>query len=186
MMFSHYENYSVKVHIFWEGHKILGNLHQLFDWYYTGQIIGGDFAKFCGLLRKYELYLLFTEFTKPIALFSLFALIFSTVNNVFCTLPSKNLKNTLNKHKKENKLLFTSFHHSTSSPVWADLSCNVICLNSSVCCLSKLGSKRVLLSWNSGFCNKWSRPSSTIPELYGPEIKLKKIDWYGKWIQKDF
>ena len=46
----------VKLHIFWEGHKILQNLHQLFDWQYIGQIIGGDFAKFCGLLRKYELY----------------------------------------------------------------------------------------------------------------------------------
>ena len=23
-----------KVHIFWEGHKILQNLHQLFDWQY--------------------------------------------------------------------------------------------------------------------------------------------------------
>ena len=32
------------------------NLHQLFDWQYIGQIIGGDFAKFCGLLRIYELY----------------------------------------------------------------------------------------------------------------------------------
>ena len=42
-----------KVHIFWEGHKILRNLHQLFDWQYIGQIIGGDFAKFCGLLRIY-------------------------------------------------------------------------------------------------------------------------------------
>ena len=29
------------------------DLHQLFDWQY---IIGGDFAKFCGLLRIYELY----------------------------------------------------------------------------------------------------------------------------------
>ena len=47
---------SYKVHIFWEGHKILPNLHQLFDWHYIGQIIGGDFAKFCGLLRIYELY----------------------------------------------------------------------------------------------------------------------------------
>ena len=27
------------------------NLHQLFDWQYIGQIIGGDFAKFCGLRR---------------------------------------------------------------------------------------------------------------------------------------
>ena len=42
-----------KVHIFCEGHKILRNLHQLFDWQYIGQIIGGDFAKFCGLLRIY-------------------------------------------------------------------------------------------------------------------------------------
>ena len=33
------------------------NLHQLFDWQYIGQIIiGGDFAKFCGLLRIYEIY----------------------------------------------------------------------------------------------------------------------------------
>ena len=33
------------------------NLHQLFDWQYIGQIIGGDFAKFCGLLIIYELYM---------------------------------------------------------------------------------------------------------------------------------
>ena len=26
-----------------------------FDWQYIGQIIDGDFAKFCGLLRIYEL-----------------------------------------------------------------------------------------------------------------------------------
>ena len=39
-----------KVHIFWEGH------HQSFDWQYIGEIIGGKFAKFCGLLRIYELY----------------------------------------------------------------------------------------------------------------------------------
>ena len=31
------------------------NLHQLFDWQYK-YIIGEDFAKFCGLLRIYELY----------------------------------------------------------------------------------------------------------------------------------
>ena len=45
-----------KVHIFWKGHKILQNPQQLFDWQYIGQIIGGDFAKFCGLPRIYELY----------------------------------------------------------------------------------------------------------------------------------
>ena len=32
------------------------NLHCRFDRYYIGQIYGGDFAKICGLLRIYELY----------------------------------------------------------------------------------------------------------------------------------
>ena len=32
------------------------NLHCRFDRYYIGQIYGGDFTKFCGLLRIYELY----------------------------------------------------------------------------------------------------------------------------------
>ena len=45
-----------KVHIFWEGHKILQNLQCRFDWHYIGQIYGGDYSKFCGLLRIYELY----------------------------------------------------------------------------------------------------------------------------------
>ena len=40
-----------KVPIFWEGHKILRNLHQLFVLCTASQIIGGDFAKFCGLHR---------------------------------------------------------------------------------------------------------------------------------------
>ena len=42
-----------KVHIFWEGHKNLRNLHLIFDWHYIGTT-GGDFTKFCGLLRIYE------------------------------------------------------------------------------------------------------------------------------------
>ena len=32
----------VKVHIFWEGQKILLNLHRKFDCYYIGQIYGGE------------------------------------------------------------------------------------------------------------------------------------------------
>ena len=44
------------VHIFWEGHKVLRNLHRRFVLYSNGQIYGGDFTKFCGLLRIYELY----------------------------------------------------------------------------------------------------------------------------------
>ena len=56
-LFTEMSNHPImfKVHIFWEGHKILRNLHQLFDWQYLGQIISGDSAKFCGLLRN-ELY----------------------------------------------------------------------------------------------------------------------------------
>ena len=45
-----------KVHIFWEGHKILQNLHHRFDRYNIGQVYGGDFVKIWGLLRIYELY----------------------------------------------------------------------------------------------------------------------------------
>ena len=46
----------VKIHLLWEGHKIFQNLHHRFDSYYIGQIYSGDFPKFCGLLRIYELY----------------------------------------------------------------------------------------------------------------------------------
>ena len=44
-----------KVHIFWEGHKILRNLPCRFVLCSNSQIYGRDFAKFCGLLRIYEL-----------------------------------------------------------------------------------------------------------------------------------
>ena len=46
----------LKVHIFWEGHKILQNLPLTFDCMYCMQKLGEDFAKFCGLLRIDELY----------------------------------------------------------------------------------------------------------------------------------
>ena len=46
----------LKVHIFWEGHKILRNLHRRFVLCSASQIYGGGFAKFCGNLRIYELY----------------------------------------------------------------------------------------------------------------------------------
>ena len=44
-----------KVHIFWEGYKILRNLPLTFDCIYCSQKLAEDFAKFCGLLRIYEL-----------------------------------------------------------------------------------------------------------------------------------
>ena len=50
----HCKAFRDKVHIFWS-HKILRNLHQLFVLCTASQIIGGDFAKCCGLLRIYEL-----------------------------------------------------------------------------------------------------------------------------------
>ena len=46
----------IKVHIFREGQKILRNLPLTFDYSSYSQKLGKDFAKFCGLLRIYELY----------------------------------------------------------------------------------------------------------------------------------
>ena len=45
-----------KVHIFWEGHKILRNLHLTFDWHYLHRTkVRWRFCKMFGLLRIYEL-----------------------------------------------------------------------------------------------------------------------------------
>ena len=46
-----------KVHIFSAGHEILRNLHLTFVLCSASQKLGKDLAKFCGLLRIYELYL---------------------------------------------------------------------------------------------------------------------------------
>ena len=46
---------STEVHIFRKDHKILQNLHLTFDYSIYSQKLGEDFAKFCGLLRIYEL-----------------------------------------------------------------------------------------------------------------------------------
>ena len=50
------QNYicQIKIQLFWEGHKILQNLHQLFDWQYIGQIIVGDFEKFLVLFFHWD------------------------------------------------------------------------------------------------------------------------------------
>ena len=47
--FSEYINFSR------EGNKSLRNLHRIFLLCSTSQIYSGDFAKFCGLLRIYQL-----------------------------------------------------------------------------------------------------------------------------------
>ena len=54
----HFDSFFVKVHIFWEGHKIFRNLHLTFDYSTYSQKLGKDFAKFCGLL----IYMNFTNF----------------------------------------------------------------------------------------------------------------------------
>ena len=53
-----------KVHIFWEGHTFLQNLHRIFVLCSNGEIYGGDFAKFSGLFRIYELYDIIWNFQK--------------------------------------------------------------------------------------------------------------------------
>ena len=52
---------NVKVHILWEGHIVLRNLHLTFVLCSASQKLGEDFAKNCGLLRIYELYELFQK-----------------------------------------------------------------------------------------------------------------------------
>ena len=47
-------NTYTKVHMFWEGHKILRNLHLRFVLCSASQIYSGDFSKFCGLLSIYK------------------------------------------------------------------------------------------------------------------------------------
>ena len=46
-----------KVHIFREGHRLLRNLHQLVDWQYIGQMIGGDFAKLVAFSEYMNIYI---------------------------------------------------------------------------------------------------------------------------------
>ena len=45
-----------KVHTFWEGHKILWNLHSRFDVYYIGKSKEVILQKICDLLTKPQLY----------------------------------------------------------------------------------------------------------------------------------
>ena len=51
------ESHYIKVHLFWEGHEFLRNIHCRFVLCSNGQIHDGDFAKFCELLRIYEFYI---------------------------------------------------------------------------------------------------------------------------------
>ena len=51
------------------------NLQRKFDRYYIGQIYGGDFAKFCGLLRIYGLYQLQIGFKPYVKFHAKFAML---------------------------------------------------------------------------------------------------------------
>ena len=50
------------------------NLHRRFVLCSKGQIYGGDFAKFCGLLRIYELYLIYHNSPKIIIISHFFSI----------------------------------------------------------------------------------------------------------------
>ena len=47
-----------KVHIFWEGHKILQNLHRRFDWHCIGQIYGADFVALSEYMNFITMYIM--------------------------------------------------------------------------------------------------------------------------------
>ena len=53
------------------------NLHRRFVLCSNGQIYGGDFAKFCGLLRIYELYLVIESKRSEMSIVLFFVGIFS-------------------------------------------------------------------------------------------------------------
>jgi hypothetical protein len=55
------KNIILKVHICWESPKILRDLHLTFVLCSASQKLGENLAKFCGLLRIYELYLRFAN-----------------------------------------------------------------------------------------------------------------------------
>ena len=92
-----------KVHIFWEGHKILRNLHQLFVLCTASQIFGGDFAKFCGLLRIYELYTKEGDFVKFCCLLRISKLYYIRVS----TTPMSSVQQAV------------SLHSLSLAPLWA-------------------------------------------------------------------
>ena len=56
--------FTVKVKLFWEGHKNLRNLPHGFDIY----LVNVDCANFCGLLRKAELYIYVLTISKHLAI----------------------------------------------------------------------------------------------------------------------
>ena len=90
-----------KVHIFWEGHKILWNLHRRFDRYYIGQIYCGDFAKICGLLRIYEFYF-----------FKLFT-VDNTLHNKdkWLIIPGKSYSNMRSSHNDDKSFVKQNSYH---------------------------------------------------------------------------
>ena len=83
-----------KVHIFWEGHKILQNLHRRFYRYYIGQIYGADFAKICGLLRMYEFYHLEYYFSGWMTYKKQIKMISALMNYSMSCLAMNNITNT--------------------------------------------------------------------------------------------
>ena len=73
--------YLCKVHIFWEGHKSLRNLHRRFDWHYVGQIYGGDFTiiikHFFRLIEGQQSTAPFSEFLRYVSVPNFFARIWA-------------------------------------------------------------------------------------------------------------
>ena len=77
------------------------NIHLRFDQYYIGKIYGGDFAKFCGLLRIYELYFVrylngnFDSIAKSLKLISIGTNLNSLLGKISQSIPTTTGKNVL-------------------------------------------------------------------------------------------
>ena len=100
----------IKVHIFWEGHTFLRNLHRRFVLCSNGQIYGGDFAKYSQNI--WTLNFIFCLFSIPQALWE-YLNDLSTIFNLIISSNSSLIS-----------LLFSSFFFMILGQHLQDKSCN--------------------------------------------------------------
>ena len=96
-----------------KANKNLRNLHLAFVLCSSSHKLGGDFAKFCGLLRIYELY--------KVELWTLIKISFCIL-----TIYQQNYEVTSNPMKKKWNLLSTIFHPKSMYILFEDLICTLM------------------------------------------------------------
>ena len=114
----------IKVHIFWEGHKIC----KIYTVGLTVTTYSGDFAKICGLLRIYELYILnvhkvwrnATSYTATLLLPHLK----SQTRTPLCFLSSTGAIKTVKRNFSHSYWLSFMLQKTSHSPRWSKCRCS--------------------------------------------------------------